>query len=305
LAESASYNRGRIPSVSRRFESPVWDSTGAVADSGSSIPHRLGRFGHQIIPAPPKTPLIAGPAGDWPSDKFGDVTLGGAGMNEFLDWGVQLGDPKLFQSLSQPAQLALLLGAIALLPTLLVTMTCFTRVVIVLSFVRQGMASQQVPPNSVLIGLAIFLTLFIMRPVLDDIGTHALAPYRAGQISAAEALGKGAGYLRDFMLKHTRKQDISLFLYLSGEKTVESPSQTPYTVLIPAFVISELKTALIMGFCIYLPFLLVDLVVSNLLVSMGMVMMPPALISGPMKLLVFVLADGWHLTSLAIANSFR
>jgi flagellar biosynthetic protein FliP len=226
-------------------------------------------------------------------------------MNEFLDWGVQLGDPKLFQSLSQPAQLALLLGAIALLPTLLVTMTCFTRVVIVLSFVRQGMASQQVPPNSVLIGLAIFLTLFIMRPVLDDIGTHALAPYRAGQISAAEALGKGAGYLRDFMLKHTRKQDISLFLYLSGEKTVESPSQTPYTVLIPAFVISELKTALIMGFCIYLPFLLVDLVVSNLLVSMGMVMMPPALISGPMKLLVFVLADGWHLTSLAIANSFR
>jgi flagellar biosynthetic protein FliP len=226
-------------------------------------------------------------------------------MNEFLEWGAQVTDPKFFQGLSQPAQLALLLGAIALLPTLLVTMTCFTRVVIVLSFVRQGMAAQQVPPNSVLIGLAIFLTLFIMKPVIDDVGTHALAPYRAGQITAAEALQKGAGFLRDFMLKHTRKQDIGLFLYLSGQGSLAEPSQTPFTILVPAFVISELKTALIMGFCIYLPFLLVDLVVSNLLVSMGMVMMPPALISGPIKLLVFVLADGWHLTSLAIANSFR
>lgn len=226
-------------------------------------------------------------------------------MNEILDWGTQLSDPKVFQSLSQPAQLALLLGAIALLPTLLVTMTCFTRVVIVLSFVRQGMATQQVPPNSVLIGLAIFLTLFIMKPVLDDIGTHAVAPYRAGQISAADAMSKGYGYLRDFMLTHTRKQDLALFLYLSGKGSLEERSQTPFVVLVPAFVISELKTALIMGFCIYLPFLLVDLVVSNLLVSMGMVMMPPALISGPLKLLVFVLADGWHLTTLAIANSFR
>lgn len=226
-------------------------------------------------------------------------------MNEILDWGGQLSDPKVFQNLSQPAQLALLLGAIALLPTLLVTMTCFTRVVIVLSFVRQGMATQQVPPNSVLIGLAIFLTLFIMKPVLDDIGTQAVAPYRAGQLSAGDALNKGYGYLRDFMLKHTRKQDLALFLYLSGKDKLEERSQTPFVVLVPAFVISELKTALIMGFCIYLPFLLVDLVVSNLLVSMGMVMMPPALISGPLKLLVFVLADGWHLTTLAIANSFR
>jgi flagellar biosynthetic protein FliP len=226
-------------------------------------------------------------------------------VNEFLDWGSQLGDPKIFQGLSQPVQIALMLGAVALLPTILVTMTCFTRVVIVLSFVRQGLAAQQVPPNSVLIGLSIFLTLFVMRPVIDDIGTNAVAPYRAGKITGPEAIKAGSAPLKTFMLRQTRKQDIALFLYMAGNKTVQEPAQTPLNVLVPAFIISELKTAFIMGFCIYLPFLLVDLVVSNLLVSMGMVMMPPALISGPLKLLLFVLADGWHLATLAIVSSFK
>lgn len=226
-------------------------------------------------------------------------------MNEFLDWGGQLADPKTFQGLSQPVQIALMLGAVALLPTLLVTMTCFTRVAIVLSFVRQGLSTQQTPPNSVLIGLSLFLTLFIMRPVFDDIGNNALAPYRAGKMTGPEAIKAATVPLKSFMLRQTRKQDIALFLYMANDKTVQEPAQTPLHVLVPAFLISELKTAFIMGFCIYLPFLMVDLVVSNLLVSMGMVMMPPALISGPMKVLLFVLADGWHLTTLAIATSFQ
>jgi len=226
-------------------------------------------------------------------------------MNEFLDWGGQLSDPKTFQGMSQPVQIALMMGAIALLPTILVTMTCFTRVIIVLSFVRQGLATQQTPPNSVLIGLSIFLTLFIMKPVVDDIGANALAPYRAGKLTGPEAVKAAVPPLKDFMLRQTRKQDIALFLHLSGDQSVAEPKDTPLNVLVPAFVISELKTAFIMGFCIFLPFLLVDLVVSNLLVSMGMVMMPPALISGPVKVLLFVLADGWHLVTLAIATSFK
>lgn len=226
-------------------------------------------------------------------------------MNEFLEWGGQLGDPKTFQSMSQPMQLALMMGAVALLPTLLVTMTCFTRVAIVLSFVRQGLATQQSPPNSVLIGLSIFLTLFIMQPVIDDIGTNALAPYRAGKLSGPDAIRAAVPPLKNFMLRQTRTQDIALFLHLNNTKSIAVAADTPMNVLVPAFLISELKTAFIMGFCIYLPFLLVDLVVSNLLVSMGMVMMPPALISGPVKVLLFVLADGWHLVTLAIATSFK
>jgi flagellar biosynthesis protein FliP len=225
-------------------------------------------------------------------------------VNEFLDWGNQLGDPKVYQGLSQPVQIALMLGAIALLPTVLVSMTCFTRVLIVLSFVRQGLATQQTPPNSVLLGLSIFLTMFIMRPVLDEMATNALVPYRAGKMTGPEAIRTGSLPLRTFMLRQTRKQDIALFLHLSGDKSISEPKQTPLYVLVPAFVISELKTAFVMGFCIYLPFLLCDLVIANLLVSMGMVMMPPALISGPVKIMLFVLADGWHLVTLTIVSSF-
>lgn len=225
-------------------------------------------------------------------------------MNDFLDLGNHLGDPKVFQNLSQPVQMALLLGSLALLPAILVTMTCFTRVIIVLSFARQGLAAQQVPPNTVLIGLSIFLTLFIMQPTIDEIGAKALTPYRESKLTGPEAIKAGVAPLKAFMLRQTRTQDIGLFLYMSGNKSVEEPKQTPFNVLVPAFIISELKTAFIMGFCIYLPFLLVDLVVSNLLVSMGMVMMPPALISAPMKILLFILADGWHMIAWAVTMSY-
>lgn len=207
-------------------------------------------------------------------------------------------------TLSQPLQVALMLGATSFIPAAIMTLTCFPRVIIVLSFVRQGLATQQVPPNTVLTGLALFLTIFIMRPTFQDIESKAIQPYVNKQITGGEAIRLGADSLKQFMLRHTRKSDLALFLHLSGEKTVPTPADTPFLTLVPSFVISELKTAFVMGFCIFLPFLMVDLVVSSVLTSMGMVMMPPATIAAPFKILLFVLADGWHLISHAIAASY-
>jgi flagellar biosynthetic protein FliP len=208
------------------------------------------------------------------------------------------------QNASPPVQIALLLGLSTLLPSALMVLTCYTRVIIVLSFVRQGLATQQVPPNLVLTGLSIFLTLFIMQPTFTEIDQKALQPYLNKQMTAQEAIRAGGEVHKRFLLQHTRKQDLALFLHLSGNKTVESPEQSPMLTVIPAFVISELKTAFVMGFCIFVPFLMVDLVVSSILTSMGMVMMPPVTISAPFKILLFVLADGWHLVSHAIAASY-
>jgi flagellar biosynthetic protein FliP len=208
------------------------------------------------------------------------------------------------QNASPQIQVALLLGLSTLLPSALMTATCFTRVIIVLSFVRQGLATQQVPPNLVLTGLAIFLSIFIMQPTFQEIDQRAIQPYLNKQMSGQEAIKVGLDLHKGFLLRHTRKQDLSLFLHLSGTGPVQEASQTPMLTVIPAFVISELKTAFIMGFCIYVPFLMVDLVVSSVLTSMGMVMMPPVTISAPFKILLFVLADGWHLVSYAIAASY-
>lgn len=208
------------------------------------------------------------------------------------------------QNLSPPVQVALLLGLTALLPAALVTVTCFTRVVIVLAFVRQGLATANVPPNLVITGLALFISLFIMQPTFVEIDQKALQPYLNKQMSGVAALNTGIDIHKRFLLRHTRKQDLGLFIHLSGNKTIQEPEQTPILTVIPAFVISELKTAFIMGFCIYLPFLMVDLVVSSVLTSMGMVMMPPITISAPFKVLLFVLADGWHLVTYAVAASY-
>jgi flagellar biosynthetic protein FliP len=209
-----------------------------------------------------------------------------------------------FQNLSPPVQLALMLGLSAILPAALMTATCFTRVVIVLSFVRQGLATQNVPPNLVITGLALFLTMFIMQPTFQEIDQKALQPYLNKQLSGPDAIRVGTEIHKGFMLRHTRKQDLALFLHLSNNKSVTEAEQTPVLTVIPAFVISELKTAFIMGFCIFLPFLMVDLVVSSVLTSMGMVMMPPITISAPFKILLFVLADGWHLVTFAVAASY-
>jgi flagellar biosynthesis protein FliP len=225
-------------------------------------------------------------------------------MADFVDLANRFNESNVFQNLSQPVQIALLLGAFAFLPAILTTMTCFTRVIIVLSFVRQALATQQIPPTLVLIGLSLFMTLFIMQPVIDEIGEKAITPYMNQQIKGTEAIQRGTFALKKFLLKHTRKNDLALFLQLSGKTDVQEPEATPFFTLVPAFVISELKTAFIMGFCIFLPFLMVDLVVSSVLTAMGMVLMPPVVISAPFKLLLFVVADGWNLIAQAITASY-
>ncbi len=225
-------------------------------------------------------------------------------MGDFADVATRLQQADAVQNLSAPMQTALFLSALTLLPAALVTMTSFTRIVIVLSFVRRAVTSQDIPPNLVLTGMALFLTLYTMGPTLEAVNDKALTPYLDKKLGGAEALKAGFAPVQEFMLRQTRRQDLALFLHLAGLTSVREPADTPLRVLVPAFVISELKTAFIMGFCIYLPFLLVDLVVSSVLTSMGMIMMPPVLISAPFKVLLFVLADGWHLVARALTASF-
>ncbi len=208
------------------------------------------------------------------------------------------------QNWPAPLQTALFLGALAFLPAALVCLTGYTRIVIVLSFVRRAVTSQDIPPNLVLIGLAFFLTFFVMGPTFEEISAQAVTPYLDGKLPGVEAAQRATDSLKKFMLRQTRRQDLALFLHLSHAEPPREPQDTPLRVLVPAFVISELKTSFIMGFCIYLPFLLVDLVVSSVLTSMGMVMMPPVVISAPFKILLFVVADGWHLIARALSLSF-
>lgn len=216
----------------------------------------------------------------------------------------QLSDSGFLQNLSPPIQMSLMLGSLALLPAALACLTCFTRIVIVLSFVRRGMSTQEIPPNSVMMGLALFLTFFIMQPTWNTLSQKAVSPYLEGRITGLQALQRGAMVQKAFLLRQTRKQDLALFLHMSQAGPINEPKDTPMAALVPAFIISELKTAFLMGFCVYLPFLLVDIVVSTVLMSMGMMMMPPVIISTPFKVLLFVLADGWHLIALAVNQSF-
>jgi flagellar biosynthetic protein FliP len=209
-----------------------------------------------------------------------------------------------FGSLAPQLQVALFLGAMVLLSALLVTLTSFTRIVIVMSFVRRALTTQEIPPNPVVLGMSLFLTLFTMGPTLEAIELRAVQPYMAEQLTGIQAWEAGWGELRTFMLRQTRKADLALFIDLAHVGPIETPQQVPARVLVPAFVTSELKTAFIMGFCIYIPFLLVDLVVSVVLMSLGMMMMPPVVVSTPLKILLFVLVDGWRLIMQALAMSF-
>lgn len=209
-----------------------------------------------------------------------------------------------FETLAPPLQVAIFLGALVLLSSALVSVTSFTRIVIVLSFVRRALTTQEIPPNQVIIGLSLFLTLFTMGPTLDSVHDKALAPYLAKEVNGSTALNIGVGELRHFMLQHTRKNDLALFIHMSETEAPQTPNDTSMRVLIPAFIISELKTAFIMGFCLFIPFILIDLVVSTVLMSLGMMMMPPVVISLPFKILLFVLVDGWHLVARALGASF-
>jgi flagellar biosynthesis protein FliP len=208
---------------------------------------------------------------------------------------------------SNAVQLLLFIGGISLVPALLFTVTGFTRILIVLSFIRTGLGTPTAPPNQVLVGIAFFLTLFVMSPTIKTIKHDAYDPLQKGAITQEVALKRAEAPLREFMFNQTRDKDIALFVKLSGEKTsdVKTRRDVPTQVLIPAFIISELKTAFQIGFLIFLPFLIIDLVVSSTLMSMGMMMLPPVFISLPFKILLFILVDGWNLVTSSLVQSFH
>ena len=208
------------------------------------------------------------------------------------------------QDVAMSIQILLVLTVLSLAPAILIMTTAFTRVVIILAFLRQGLGTQQVPPNQVLIGLALFLTFFIMQPTFEKIDKEALTPYLSGKISTAEAFKKAEEPMRQFMFKQTREKDLALFVALSKSSRPKTPADISTWVLIPAFVIGELKKSFEMGFIIFIPFLIIDMVVASVLISMGMLMLPPVLISLPFKILLFIMVDGWNLIVRSIALSF-
>jgi flagellar biosynthesis protein FliP len=207
-------------------------------------------------------------------------------------------------TLSAPLEVIVLLTLLTFLPAVLVTMTSFTRIVIVFHFLRQALGTQEVPSNQILVGLALFLTMFIMGPVATTINDVAVQPVVAGQISATEGVGRAMGPMRTFMLKQTRETDLALFVELSKLPRPKNPSDLPMRVVIPAYITSEIKTGFQMGFFVFVPFLLIDLIVSTTLLAMGMMQLPPAMISLPFKLLLFVTVDGWTLVVSSLVRSF-
>jgi len=202
-------------------------------------------------------------------------------------------------------QIVALLTVLSLAPAILVTLTAFVRIVIVLSFLRQAVGTQSMPPNQVIVSLALFLTFFVMLPTLREMNEQAVTPYQRNEIGDTEALRRAYDPLRRFMLRQTREKDLALFVGATGAPRPETAADVPPQALMPAFLISELKTAFQMGFLIYVPFLILDMVIASILTSMGMITLPPALISLPFKLMLFVLVDGWNVLTGSIVQSFR
>jgi len=237
------------------------------------------------------------------------VTMSGGGVG-----GVnlsQLPDLSTRENLSSALQLIILLTVLSLAPAILIMMTSFTRIVIVMSLLRQALGAQQLPPNQILIGLSLFMTFLVMRPTWEKVNSTALQPYLNGTMEQREALDRAQLPLREFMFKQIDKsnnwEDVYMFAEAAGQKGDKAPKtlgEVSTLTLIPAFVLSELKTAFLLGFKIYLPFLIIDMVISAVLISMGMMMLPPVLISLPFKLLLFVLVDGWHLITGSLMGSF-
>jgi flagellar biosynthetic protein FliP len=220
-----------------------------------------------------------------------------------LELGVgQAGSPK---EVALSLQILFLLTVLTLAPALLILTTSFTRIVVVLSFLRQAMGTQQIPSNQVLLGLSLFMTFFTMQPVFNTVNKEALQPYLADKLEQGAALDKALAPIRDFMFRQTREKDLALFVYMSKAPRPRNPSDISTLVLIPAYITSELKTAFEMGFIIYIPFLIIDMVVASTLMSMGMLMLPPVTISLPFKILLFIMIDGWHLILRSLVSSFR
>ena len=206
--------------------------------------------------------------------------------------------------LSLSLQLLLIMGLLTILPSLVLMMTSFTRILVVLAILRQAIGLQQSPPNQVLIGLAMFLSLFVMAPTLDRVNETAIAPYAADSIDAGQAIAAAGLEFHKFMVRQTRERDLAMFADMAGAGRFASPEQVPFSILLPAYVTSELKTAFQIGFMLFLPFLVIDLVVSSVLMSLGMMMMSPMVVSLPFKLLLFVMIDGWALIMGSLAASF-
>ena len=206
--------------------------------------------------------------------------------------------------LSLSLQVLIIMGLLTILPGILLMMTSFTRIIIVLAILRQALGLQQTPPNQVLIGLSLFLSLFVMAPTISQMNATAIQPYAAGQLAGTQMIAAAGAPLHDFMSKQTRKKDLTMFAELAKSGPYQSAKDIPFAVLLPAFVTSELKTAFQIGFLVFLPFIVIDLVVATVLMSLGMMMLSPTIISLPFKLLLFVLVDGWALTMGSLANSF-
>jgi flagellar biosynthetic protein FliP len=228
------------------------------------------------------------------------------GSEEWQAPGVTLsvgpeGDP---EEVSTGVQLLVLLTVLSLAPAILILATSFTRIVIVLSMVRSAIGTPTIPPNQVVIGLSLLLTFFVMNPVYQEVNAQAIQPYLEGEIQQEEAVDQAVGPVRNFMFSQVREKDLELFVSLNGQDRPETLDDIPTVVLLPAFVISELRAAFIMGFAIYVPFLVIDMIISSILLAMGMMMLPPSLVSLPFKILLFVMVDGWYLITRSLSTSF-
>jgi len=217
--------------------------------------------------------------------------------------GIELGNDSP-ENVSTTMQIILMITVLSIAPAILVLMTSFTRIVVVLGFVRTALGTQTAPPNQVIIGLSLFLTFFIMAPTFSELNTNALQPFMAGELTQEEAFDAASLPMKEFMAKHTREKDLALFMDYAGQERPELVADIPLTSLVPAFAISELKTAFQMGFMIFVPFLVIDMIVASILMSMGMMMLPPVMISLPFKILLFILVDGWHLIVKSLLISF-
>jgi flagellar biosynthesis protein FliP len=248
---------------------------------GQKGPDMIGPPAPQGAPAATDAPVPQGPG----------ITL-----------AVNSGDGR--QNLSSALEIALLMTLLAMAPALVMTMTCFTRIVVVLSFLKRAMSMQDMPPALITTGFALFMTIFVMRPVVTDIYDRAYTPYVEHRMEFSEAAGIATGRMNQFMLAQTREEDVALILELSRTPRPATALETPFHVTVPAFVLSEIKTAFQMGFVLFLPFVVIDLVISSILVSMGMFSLPPVVVSTPLKLLLFILVGGWDLVVTSLAESF-
>lgn len=234
----------------------------------------------------------------------GPIEAGNA-VNTPVKMTINMGDLSKPTELASVVKIFLLMTSLTVLPGLLMVMTSFTRIIIVLSFARKALSFQQMPPNQILIGLALLLTFFVMSPVFKQINENAVQPFMNEDITQMEAFKRGTDSLRSFMARQTREKDIALFVNIAKVERPNSLDDVPNHILMPAFVLSELKTAFQMGFVVYLPFIVIDMIVASVLTSMGMFMLPPMMISVPFKVVLFVLVDGWHLIIQSIVSSIR